>query len=168
MPRNNELDQQHVLVGTGRGTHVPEDADGAVVGPVVNHVLQDVRVAPLGHGVEKRPLDDPDSVFHMVFRQQGRGSGHYLRQVEQNAAGIWRGIQDGRQQTTEPAAHVDDGGEATEVVRGGHRRDRKRGHARHGVVEDFGEIRLVRQVFERGFAAQRRDDGAAGTDASVR
>jgi hypothetical protein len=65
---------------------------------------------------------------------------------------MWRGTQDRGQQPTVPPTDVDDCRGGAEVVGGDQRRGREFRGARHGVIEDFGEFRIVGQVFEEGLA----------------
>ncbi len=170
MPGDHQLDKQHPLAHPGGRAHVAKDAHRVVVGPVVDHVLEDVGVATFGHEIEERPLGDPHPVFDTVLGQQRRGPRHHLGPVEQDAARVGRRGQDRGQQAALPAAHVDDGGSGAQdldvpkVIAGDDRRDREFRSACHGLVEDFTEFGLVRQVVEGRFAAQRGDNGPAGAD----
>ena len=67
--RNYEFDKQNPLAVASRGTYVAQDVHGVIIGPVVNHVLEYIRVAVMGYAFEERPFDDTHSVLGTVLTQ---------------------------------------------------------------------------------------------------
>ena len=161
---DDQFDQQHRGSGAGRRANVAQDLRRLFVGPVVDDVLEDVGVATGRNAVEKRPLRDTHPVGDVVFAQQARCIRDYPRQVVKYAPRCRRSRQDGGQQRTVPAAHVDDRRVGAEVVAGHHRRVRQFRNARHRLVEKFGKLGLPGEVVEAFLAAQCGHDRAPGSD----
>lgn len=158
------LDQQQRGPGRRGRSDVAQDGQGLLIRPVVDDVLQHVRIGAGGHSVEERSGDDLHAVGGSVLAQQLWCPVYDLLQVVEHPAGRRRGIEDGGQQPAVATTDIGDRGERCEVVRRHDGRDRQLRHARHRVVEDLAQVRLGCDVLERPHAAQSGDDGLAAAD----
>ena len=64
--RNHQFDQQHGGVRAGGSADIAQDSHRLLVGPVVQDVLQDVRVTARRDAFEERPRLDVHAIGHIV------------------------------------------------------------------------------------------------------
>lgn len=113
---NGDLHQQQRPVGVHRPTHVSEDLQRLGLGPVVDDVLEHVRVAARGHRVEEGTGLDGAAVQDARGFEYRLSAGDNGFQVVLHTAGVRRVLQDGAEKQTVAATDIDDRPEAGEVV----------------------------------------------------
>ena len=142
-----------------------QDLDGLDVGPVVDHGLEQVGVAALGDPLEEVAPDHP-----AAFRDAGGcehvvGAGHDVRLVEEHALHGRVACHRRPEQGSPTTADVDDGAEASEVVRVGDGVGHPARQCRHGVVEDRHLLGSRGEVAPQRLTVDRLEGTLTGADA---
>src|SRR5262245_13413336 len=119
---------------------IPENRDGACVVPIVDDVLEDVRVAATSH-LQKKISADCFAAFPHADRLDAllRSVGH-MGHVEKDSPQTGMRLQDGLKEYPVSAAHIDNGAELRKVIRGGNSDGDSLGKIRHSRVEVRGLV----------------------------
>jgi hypothetical protein len=125
---------------------------GLVV-PIVNDVGEEIDVAACRHAREHVAAHHLATVGDPFPGEEGQGAFHDAGHVQQDAAQMRMGLENGREHDAMAATDVDDAFHAGEVVRICHRGPCGRRQCAHGVVEDARLLRVPRQEGEGAFHA---------------
>ena len=126
-----------------------ENGDRAVVVPILDDTLEDVRVGTNGHVLEKVSGDGLAPHRQPTRGDLFLGAIHRMRLVEDNPVQMGIRLQNADQQRAVPAADINNRAERGEIVRGHHRHCIESRDISHGRVEGRVIFRTPRWVFER-------------------
>lgn len=158
-PGQHGLDDDDAGAGGHRRAAVAQDAQAALVRPVVQDVLEDVDVAALRHlGEEVARLGAPPAPHRFLAAQDVRADRGRL--VEEHPREAGAPAQDREEQAAAPAADVHDPAVLGEGVRPRDHRVDPRRERRHPGVEHLPQLRVPGQVREERLAEQPLEGGA--------
>ncbi len=163
--RGDDLDDQH----PGRVRHglaaVAQDRHTALVVPVVQHALDHIAVAALGHGGEEVLGDEHAPVRDARGGEGVRGSGHADRGVDQDPVQMGVVPEDSGEQGAVAAADVHDGPDVGEVVGPSQRLGLRAAADRHRGVELRAQLRIGREQVEDRASGDRLHGRPSGAQA---
>ena len=163
--RDHGVDDHEPPCRRNHAAAVAEDPHAGVVGPVVEDVLHQIRVAAGGNGVEEASCFDDDAPLERCAGEALARARNHVVEVVHDAANGGVLLQNRGEQRAIAAADVDDRATVAEIVGGQHRRNLRRRDAVHRLVEGGGLCGRGLQVLEEALAEDATKRWLAGADA---
>src|SRR5262245_11160615 len=145
-----------------------ENRDGACVVPIVDDVLEPVRVAATRHLQKKIPADCFAAFPHADRLDALLRSVGHMGHVEKDSPQTGMCLQDGLKEYPVSTTHIYNGAELRKVILGGNSDGDSLGEIRHGRVEVRGLFWLLRHVGKGTHAKDMLKCGLAGRHAVKR
>src|SRR5260370_15377038 len=105
--RHHAFDQQELAVGRYSLAAILENGDAALIIPIVNDVLENIFIGARRHGAEEVSRDNLASLRYACSLKLTRSTRISARKVEDNAAQLRLGAQDGSDECAIAAADID-------------------------------------------------------------